>query len=74
MATKRALAMAIRSAGLGLALAAMLGCGTPTAGPTWSDPAAIGAALPSDLEGRAAGSSKQPGDIDVRSPGGSGER
>lgn len=51
MATKRALEMAASSAGLGLALAAMLGCGTPTAGPTWSDPAAVGAALGSYLQG-----------------------
>lgn len=34
---------------VGLALA-VLACGTPTAGPTWSDPAAVGAALGSYLE------------------------
>ena len=72
MATKQALETAVKSAGLGLALATVLGCGTPTAGPTWSDPAAVEAALPSDLEGRDA--QRQPSDIDVPSRGGSGER
>ena len=42
--------MAARSAGLGLALAVIGACGTPAAGPTWSDPAAVGAALSAYLE------------------------
>jgi hypothetical protein len=50
MARTPSIEMAARSAGLGLALAVIGACGTPAAGPTWSDPAAVGAALSAYLE------------------------
>ena len=37
-------------AGFGLVLAVVVACGAPTAGPTWSDPAAVGDALRTYLE------------------------
>jgi hypothetical protein len=50
MARQRSVGAAARCVSLAFVLAAVVACGTPTAGPTWSDPAAIGAALGSYLE------------------------
>lgn len=50
MASTRSVGAATRCAVFGLVIAAVVACGTPSAGPTWSDPAAVGAALGSYLE------------------------
>ena len=50
MAVGRSMDAAARGAGLCLALAVFVACAAPTAGPTWADPAAVGAALGRYLE------------------------
>jgi hypothetical protein len=44
---------AARSAGLGLALAAVAACASPTAGPTWADPGAVLRTYLEDVKGAA---------------------
>ncbi|HET9085271.1 MAG TPA: hypothetical protein VFN41_12805 [Candidatus Limnocylindrales bacterium] len=66
MATKPSLDAAARGAGLGIALAVVVACGAPTAGPTWSDPAAVGAALGSYLEDVKGAAGKRYGERDDR--------
>ena len=51
---------------LGVALAVVVACGTPTAGPTWSDPAAVGAALGTYLEDVKGAAGKRYGERDDR--------
>jgi hypothetical protein len=66
LAQRRSIDVAARGAGLGLLLAVVLACATPTAGPTWSDPAAVGAALRSYLEDVQGAAGKRYGERDDR--------
>ena len=61
---KGAVDAAARGGGLGLALAVVVACGAPTAGPTWSDPAAVGSALATYLEDVKGAAGKRYGERD----------
>ena len=64
MVKKGAVDAVARGGGLGLALAVVVACGAPTAGPTWSDPAAVGSALATYLEDVKGAAGKRYGERD----------
>lgn len=54
----------VRRAGIGLVLTVVVACGAPTAGPTWADPAAVGATLGAYLEDVKGAAGKRYGERD----------